>query len=253
MEWRVFVPVPVEGSVNDPLSQEWTQRLQAAVVDLEKGMFASSDVESRDDDYIVVTRHVGLKFRHGKKLEIKFLRHIARNGAEQWAKRKFKKSPLVEQISNVVEHLREQGYSNIDTARGQMEKEHTVTVSKSRVNILGTVNQNELEFARINVAFAPNVLPSEAVAPTIRSWVSVAVEGADDGDIQREVHENPVLRRFLGVVAEINNISAQHVDEQVRTNVCSILGGYPLFVQYITGQATAADLEESLLLIQQFA
>lgn len=249
----MFVPVPAEGSISDSVGQEWMLRLQAAIQDLEKGLFTSSDVESRDDDYIVVTRHVGLKFRHGKKLEIKFLKHIARNGAEQWAKRKFKKSPLEEQIPTVLEHLREQGYSNIDVARQQMENEQTVTVSKSRVNILGTVNQNELEFARINVAFAQNALPSEAIVPTVRSWVSVAVEGADDGDIQREVHENPVLRRFLGVVAEINNVSAQHIEAQVRTNLCSILGGYPLFVQYVTGGAISTDLEESLLLLQQFA
>lgn len=224
----------------------WRERLEASAKALEEALFANQEVEARDDDYIIVTKHIGLKFRHAKKLEMKYMIRSSRNGAETWVKKKFKKSPLSEQIPELIYHLVSMGYGQLETVRRQLERNEMVTVSKSRVNRDGSKPTTCLEFAKLTVS-----LPShQGTIPSTRAWISVAVEGDTEEDINAEVEENPALRRFLQEIAAVNNDSALHSDAQVRCDVCSILGGYPFFVQYITGQATATDLEESLLLVQ---
>lgn len=233
LEWRVFIPKTLDQNVV-PASDGRHEKLKnilALVNPLIPGI-ESIEPEVRDDSYIVVDRHCGLKFRGGKKLEIK-VRHPyeGKIGVEKYTKTKLKKKPVAEQVSSIVELLKEYGYENSEVFEREIRSERCITISKSRVNV--NVQLAVVEICHIRVEECDHVHPV-----TAREWTSVAVE-ADNIEAIQGVLASATFKSFIQSLLELNREAR---DLPMYPVVC----GYPFWVQYLTGQYSSEDLASVL-------
>lgn len=237
MEWRVFVPQSSE--VSDERTAVQRERLQEAVQNLRALFGRSGFPETRTDEYIVATKNVGAKFRHGEKLEVKSMVKHFPSGVEHWRKKKFSKKSLATQLDAVMEHLTSVGCHRLDDVHSRLLQESYITVDKQRVNeYIG--DSVCLEFCTIDV-FGTSIGESRS-----KHWISFAIESSDPDIIRRFINEHEVVQKFLRELVAVND-----GEEQIQSSsFVSILGGYPLFVEYLANLSDPQHIASSLQILK---
>ena len=155
MEWRLFVPIIDE-------SRPELQQIYSEIDHLFQQFIPDQEEESRSDSYFVTSHEFGVKYRHGKKLELKVKSKTpSRLGIELWTKSKLGKSEIDLQIDNVLDHLGRSGYQEEQAKfRSIIQRKKTVEVVKSRK--VGLINPVSVEYCKLSARG--------------QRWVSVAVE-----------------------------------------------------------------------------
>lgn len=232
MEWRIFVPCTPFSEMERRCA---VSEVHATLTDIINTLYSLRPTgeprESRSDTYIVCKKHFGLKYRAGEKLELKTLVQANDLGVEEYVKVKFGKKGIKKYEDEIVEELRRHGHMNDMLHRALIHAEQTCEVAKSRTNVpIGTVC---LEIADIEL-----VVPCNAP----KHWCSIALEASSAMEIQSFVASNMLLRRLLAGIQSYLNLAAAHPEHAL---ILPVLGGYPLFVEYVSNECDQTLARES--------
>lgn len=228
MEWRVFFPTNSgDTEISNRLAR--CEQLLNNIVDPE-GLPKPEEV--REDSYIVVDRRCGLKYRHGKKLEVKINNTTEHNnyGIEQWEKYKLKKKPIDEQIDTLM-HLLTNSFTTPPDPRDYrcvITADRRVTVLKRRrIKIFENVS---FEFCNIEIQ-------SSTDSSLSKNWISIDVESTSEDAIRDFIKGNSSLREALSLLAGV----IQGFSNSSSIN-SPIVSGYPFWVQLVAGLATSDEM-----------
>lgn len=230
MEWRIFLPHGIDTSIL-PSTDARHEKLQACLEMASRDLVSTYTMipaEERDDSYIVMDGNCGLKYRNGKKLEIKIKLPLENAiGVEHWTKYKLKKKEVQKQKQSILALLTEHGYDdrNEEYDRRILACEFVEIHKKRRKFMMGAVS---LEICQIDI------LNSTHHPQAAKSWTSIAVEGDDISSIQG-VLSSASFKMFFQVVSEVFHEDYKHVP--IQPIVC----GYPFWVQYVTGKYSAEE------------
>lgn len=236
MEWRIFVPCRLSSEMEKtPSLQPHSPEAEILLTDILTTIYAMRPtgvpIEKRSDVYIVGNKFFGLKYRSSEKLELKTLQRSTDLGIEEYKKLKFGKKSLKKYEEDILEELHRYGYHDDVLYRSLLQAGQTIEVNKTRCNIvLGAIT---LEVVDIEL-----VIPCNAP----RHWCSIAVEAETAMDIQSFVASNALLRRVLADIQSLIHLSECHNELSV---VLPILGGYPIFVQYVHGDCNQTLAKET--------
>ena len=178
----------------------------------------STREEERTDQYVLGLTSLGLKLRHGEKLELKVRVKSTEEekglGIEYWKKKKFGKESLTLPMHDILAHVRSKGYADakLEKYHEQLRAGEVITVKKHRCKN----SQMEVTFLTIE---APSVHPMELntvalPADTPMCWISIAVEVLD-------------IAQFLCTDAALALFLHQHSSE-------ILLASYPTWLQSLT-------------------
>lgn len=231
MEFRIFFPV-LQPRDCDWLPEQSIRDYNLALNSLDLPVNVQNEV--RSDQYFVTPSHVGLKFRHGEKLEIK-IRDKVVDGIERWSKAKLGKdvpSAYRREIAGLLRHF---GHSE-DVADLSFDK--LIELKKSRRNVLIT---NWLSYEACHLEL-PQTTPTDGE----RAWFSVAIEG-DHTDITAHISSPEKSERFRSALRCIHNVLEPAFTEAATRKCIPVVSGYPLFVRYITDAATAEEVQRDVV------
>ena len=226
MEWRLFLASPVldQTSLNNVVRE--FQQLQ----ELLHSYFPTTDEwETRSDQYFVLNHFIGMKYRHGKKLELKLKStEPYRFGVEEWTKYKLGKAELEQQMDNIIAHIIRAGYPAADhhKFRQLIQRQKIVEVNKRRKDVvIGTVS---FEYCTLVVDG--------------KSWISIAVESFSPEQIHQFLMMDPQMHRVLECIH--NLLNAMSLEE--RQSYQMVVSGYPFWVQFANREHSEDQRQEAL-------
>ncbi len=228
MEWRLFVPIIDE-------SRPELQQIYSEIDHLFQQFIPDQEEESRSDSYFVTSHEFGVKYRHGKKLELKVKSKTSSSlGIELWTKSKLGKSEIDLQIDNVLDHLGRSGYQEEQAKfRSIIQRKKTVEVVKSRK--VGFINPVSVEYCKLSARG--------------QRWVSVAVESYSAEEIARFLSSHDLIHQLFALISRFYAITRPIEGRERSVHV--VLGGYPFWVQYIDGSHEGSDLVHSNTILRE--
>jgi hypothetical protein len=151
---------------------------------------------------------------------------------EVWEKVKLTKESLEKQISNVLHYLERRGYHKIAEVESNLKNPDSVIIKKIRKSLY--VSKCFIEFCEIEVE-GTQIL--EELKPM--KWISISIETSySPTDIVQLLQSDELMRLFLHKIQKINEIS----QENHLLALSVVLGGYPFWICYITGNTQEEDL-----------
>lgn len=214
MEWRLFVPVI---STENHLLRAQYQRLQNWINEI----IPVEDSESRSDVYFVLSHAFGMKYRHGKKLElkVKLSPSSQRFGIEQWEKYKLGKAEIEQQIDNIVALLLRCGYPQQEqhNFRDLIRRGKTLEIRKCRKGAM--VDSVSVEACTLNVKE--------------QTWLSLAVESFSAKDIEQFLMNHVIMHNILDCLREMIAVASTEERRSLGILVC----GYPFWVQFVSRES----------------
>lgn len=236
MEFRIFFPLPL---LRDStwLSATAMESYQRTLQHLEQ--FARAPTEARTDSYFITYPFLGLKYRHGSKLELKVREPDFRNGMEHWTKTSLGREEASRYREQIVTFLQRHGHG---TTFSDLDFEEQIEIRKVRKNALlsnyAAYEACEIEIPSSQARHSGNILR--------RKWFSIAIEGD-----AREIHEvlksdsHPLqLKQCLNTVQAVLQSAREHTAAQ---EFLPIVSGYPMFVRYIAHKASAEEIQKDVV------
>jgi hypothetical protein len=237
MEFRIFFPV---------LSAEDTQWLPEASVRRYNEALGRLDLpsamgtEERSDQYIVGPAFMGLKYRHGDRLELK-VRDSAVNGIERWTKAKLGRDHPRKYLQEISTMLSRFGHS-IDVTC--LDLDAHLELKKTRRN--ASVDMS-LDYEACHLELHPDSVVRVATKGSSRRlWFTLAVEGYRAPDIETFLSSSrsQPLRAALSCA---NEVLLTAKPEAAARRCIPVVSGYPLFVRYLSGVATDEEVERDVV------
>lgn len=213
MEFRVFLPrLTSEELRSTSLHSSYEAILSSIIVGLES--MNKLATEKREDTYLVGGCHFGVKYRAGKKLEVKVRRKKLELNIEHWKKVKLGKKKLSHYKNEILALLESDSDQRLPEDAQLITAEIFLTVEKSRkTQLFGEVSR-ELCFISTSISS--------------RLWISFAIEGSLDD-----------IRHFLMVEKESNSDASlifEGLNLAVKLAKCDrnllpVVAGYPTWVR----------------------
>jgi hypothetical protein len=231
-EFRIFMPLL------NPSDTEWLgaekvatyQRLlDTALASI--GYSASTCSDTRSDEYIVGKPYYGLKYRGGKKLEIKVRRGDCSPQnfcVETWEKFRVK-STGSQRTADISRVLTDFNYPETDYSRYLSE----IDKDGSSVKVYKQITKSSC----MSCVFEVSTLRVDD-----RSWVTVCLEGSK-ADLLECLGSTVRLQwpefwtSLLAVIDEFSDV----LGDATSRRCVPLIGGYPLWVNLCGGQMTVED------------
>jgi len=239
-EFRVFLPLTHARSAGQ-LAPEWhvyESAVNAAFDALGRSQLGAAD---RVDAYLVAPPHWGCKYRHGKKLEVKYRVGTAAcaavaDGIELFSKVSYGKEEVPQQAAAIVAKLKRHNIFQV-TDEALLSRPVFIDLAKARVC-------ERLHSAYLEVA--------HVTAPGLDSgWMSVAIEG-EAKDIEIALERSKTERRFV-LLWHACALAVQLSRSLPLTHAPVVFGGYPSLVHILGGRASEDERARQLNSMLQFA
>ena len=223
MEFRVFLPrlTPLEAksSFSHAKYDAVLSNLISSFGDLN-----GSSLERRDDIYLIGGCHFGVKFRAGKKLEIKIRLKKLNFNIEHWKKVKLGKKSLNHYRSEIVTLLQEESDQPQPEDAELIKAEKYFTVQKARsTQLFGEVSK---EICFISSTSDP------------RNWLSFAVEGSLE-DIQNFLSSKVEPHSDLNYLLEALHISSDMARRDPA--LLPVVAGYPTWIRIASNHSRGIE------------
>ena len=219
MEFRVFLPrlLPSEDPSVSTLLSKYDRALQSLI-----SAFGGEDnrpqPENREDLYLVGGVHFGVKFRSGKKLEVKIRRKKLALNIEHWKKVKLGKKSVAFYKNEILGLIAEEADQQLPEDASLIDAETYVAVQKVRMMQLTGEVSKEICFI--------------SSPKTTRLWISIAIEGSLE-DIQNFLRTNSNPESDVGRILEALRIAAE-----IAKNETLISRANPIFLPVVAGYPT---------------
>jgi hypothetical protein len=238
MEFRVFLPrlLPSEDPSSSILLSKYDHALQSLIA-----AFGGEDnrpqPENREDLYLVGGVHFGVKFRSGKKLEVKIRRKKLDLNIEHWKKVKLGKKSIAFYKNEILGLIAAEADHQLPEDASLIDSETFVAVQKVRMMQLTGEVSKEICFI--------------SSPETTRLWVSIAIEGSLE-DIQGFLRSNSNPDSDVGRILE-----ALHIAKEIakigtlispeNPTFLPVVAGYPTWVR-LCSQSTCTSKEKNTIL-----
>jgi hypothetical protein len=244
MEFRIFFPL-LSDADSDWLTPEEVDAYTKALESM--AMNTDAQVESRVDSYFVTNHLYGLKFRHGKKLELKIQGKKVHGVFEVWRKTKLgkKNAPHYKAEIHTAIAAHHPDFSKDDPS---LVFEHQIAVGKERARatikaVFGDATM-KYELTKITVSEEQPQFPRSV---QIRNWLSIVVEG-DSGELTRpflKSEQNPL--KLPSVLRTLQTLWGHRLPEVASRGFLPVVSGYPMFLHVLSGNIS--EEEQAQLLI----
>jgi hypothetical protein len=224
----VFLPILSRGEIDLVDDSAVVASLLQTIEVLERLVPTCVPNEERIDAYFVTTADFGLKFRHGKKLEIKVrTNRDDHSGCERFSKEKLGKKSLAEQMHKVLQVLESYGYGNQSIEHREiLSNAPLIEVSKSRRCAIDL--HGKLEVCHIN-------LQTTSLSP--HNWLSICVEPSSMEDLHAWMKDTLIGRRIVEALSA--HVAVCTASQQLSRCpwLHPVIGGYPLWLKQISNPA----------------
>mmetsp|Transcript_20296 Transcript_20296/g.19604 ORF Transcript_20296/g.19604 Transcript_20296/m.19604 type:complete len:295 (+) Transcript_20296:233-1117(+) len=233
MEFRIFLP---------RLSEEDYERTEIRPLVLKYGDIISSVIaafgglnapfpDKREDVYLIGGAHFGIKFRAGKKLELKMRRQKLDFSIEHWKKVKFGKKKISHYKNDILDLIEKECDQQMAEDVKMIEDEKFIGISKARrIQISGEIS-NEI-----------CLISTDSNA---RKWISIAIEGSLI-EIQNYLHSKSYeLNLILEALYHALEIVKIDIDMAIINSrvFIPVLGGYPTWVRVVANSEISSRNE----------
>lgn len=235
MEFRIFFPLVHEDDyawLPKEVADSYMQSLENIAIK------STVTPEVRTDSYFVGKPHFGLKFRHGKKLEIKVRGKDIVHGIEKWNKYKLGKKELSHYTEDIGKIFTANGH-DVDSSITSLNDQ--IALEKSRHNIY----TDSLTFEACHLVVDieqpnfSNPLPK-------RKWFSIAIEG-ELNDISNFLSSTDDSLHLKAAFTTVNHVLQSHINDVIPMKFLPIVSGYPMFVHHLSGNITSDEIQHDVI------
>lgn len=186
--------------------------------------------EKREDTYLVGGCHFGVKFRAGKKLEIKIRRKKLHHNVEHWKKVKLGKKNLSHYKNEILALIESDSDQQLPEDEQLIAAENFLVVKKSRkTQLFGDISK-ELCFI--------------TTAGSSRLWISFAVEGSLE-DIKKFLVGEKEIFSDVNLICEALNLASELA--KFDRNLLPVVAGYPTWVRVASDSLLGVDEFDEIL------
>ena len=228
MEFRIFLPLISD--VEKWNSQKVTEYSESIHNLIQEFQFDrnSTENETRTDNYMISDNHFGLKYRAGKKLELK-IRTSVNNGIEKWIKLKLGKKSINHYKNDILNILSQNNILN-ETDSICLDESKLISVRKTR-------NSYFHEKLSIEICYLTIIESEESienVSNSDSSWLSICIEGSNE-DIQEFIETSKTMKLLNESLLLASNIlKSESIHIKNRHKFVPIISGYPAWIKSIS-------------------
>jgi hypothetical protein len=236
MEFRIFFPLPQlrdSAWLSVGAIESYRRTLQHLA------HFARAPTEARADSYFVTYPFLGLKYRHGSKLELKVREPIFRKGIERWTKTNLGRDEAIHYRDQIVKILQQHGHGS---TFNDLNFDEQIEIRKARKNVLLS-NYAALEVCDIE---APSSQPQYSGEILRREWFSLAIEG-DPTEIREVLKSSSHSLQLKQSLRAVHELLRGNMEQAIAEQFVPIVSGYPMFVRCIAGKASAEEVRRDVV------
>ncbi len=210
-------------SIDETQSPEPIARCRQVIESLVPG--ADGPHEERSDEYILTNEDFGLKFRNGKKLEIKVCTmRDSNHGIERFSKFKLGKKAVEKQVDDICQVLQDHGHTQRQEYVNMLNDPKSIVLTKRRRGAYDYTSNVSIEVCYLEVTEGKKVDVNCS-----RKWISACVEAHDASAIEHFLRSNPLGRALVDSLQQMVDFS----DQQPSGEWPHIISGYPGWIKLL--------------------